>query len=139
MTKQEFEERVTRPVSEKEYKIVEKVYTWHPSISETDGKNQMVMLFETFGMDFIRGMEEAADWMMNLDKEEREIRAKLKEVEKRKRMVAMGNMQYERCNSGMMEEFQNTGSITEWEEKVSMFGSIYGTDTVLAVREAQGF
>lgn len=139
MTKQEFEERVTRSVSEKEYKIVEKVYTWHPSISETDGKNQIVMLFETFGMDFIRGMEEAADWMMNLDKEDREIRAKLKEVEKRKRMVAMGNMQYERCNSAMMEEFQNTGSITEWEEKVSMFGSIYGTDTVLAVREAQGF
>lgn len=139
MTKQEFEERVTRSVSEKEYKIVEKVYTWHPSISETDGKNQIVMLFETFGMDFIRGMEEAADWMMNLDKEDREIRAKLKEVEKRKRMVAMGNMQYERCNSAMMEEFQNTESITEWEEKVPMFGNIYGTDTVLAVREAQGF
>lgn len=74
MTKQEFEERTTRPVSEKEYKIIEKVYTWHPSISETDGKNQIAMLYETFGMDFIRGMEEAADWMINLDKEEREIR-----------------------------------------------------------------
>lgn len=54
-------------------------------------------------------------------------------------MVAMGNMQYERCNSAMMEEFQNASSINKWEEIVSTLGNIYGTDTVLAVREAQGF
>lgn len=37
MTKQEFEKRIGAEISQKDYSIVEHVYTWHPSISEVEG------------------------------------------------------------------------------------------------------
>ena len=41
MTKQEFEKRIGAEISQKDYSIVEHVYTWHPSISEVEGKKQI--------------------------------------------------------------------------------------------------
>lgn len=41
MTKQEFQKRIGAEISQKDYSIVEHVYTWHPSISEVEGKEQM--------------------------------------------------------------------------------------------------
>lgn len=38
MTKQEFEKRIGAEISQKDYSIVEHVYTWHPSISEVGGQ-----------------------------------------------------------------------------------------------------
>ena len=38
MTKQEFQKRIGAEISQKDYSIVEHVYTWHPSISEVEGK-----------------------------------------------------------------------------------------------------
>ena len=38
MTKQEFENMACATVTAEEYKIIEKVYTWHPAIRNTDGK-----------------------------------------------------------------------------------------------------
>lgn len=48
MTKQEFEKRIGAEISQKDYSIVEHVYTWHPSISEVEGKKQIAELYKSF-------------------------------------------------------------------------------------------
>lgn len=60
MTKQEFEKRIGAEISQKDYSIVEHVYTWHPSISEAEGKEQIAELYKSFGMPIIKNMMEAA-------------------------------------------------------------------------------
>lgn len=47
MTKQEFEKRIGAEISQKDYSIVEHVYTWHPSISEVEGKEQIAKLYKS--------------------------------------------------------------------------------------------
>ncbi|MFR8353410.1 MAG: hypothetical protein ACLVB1_12930 [Blautia obeum] len=54
MTKQEFQKRIGAEISQKDYSIVEHVYTWHPSISEVEGKEQIAELYKSFGMPIIR-------------------------------------------------------------------------------------
>lgn len=41
MQKQEFEERIERTVTDEQYKVIEEVYMWHPSIRNTSGKTTM--------------------------------------------------------------------------------------------------
>lgn len=40
MQKQEFEERIERTVTDEQYKVIEEVYMWHPSIRNTSGKKE---------------------------------------------------------------------------------------------------
>ena len=42
MQKQEFEERIERTVTDEQYKVIEEVYMWHPSIRNTSGKDEVV-------------------------------------------------------------------------------------------------
>ena len=56
MTKQEFQKRIGAEISQKDYSIVEHVYTWHPSISEVEGKEQIAELYKSFGMPIIKNM-----------------------------------------------------------------------------------
>lgn len=37
MQKQEFEERIERTVTDEQYKVIEEVYMWHPSIRFYEG------------------------------------------------------------------------------------------------------
>ncbi len=135
MNKNEFEERAKVTVTDQEYSIIDKVYTWHPSISNTEGKEQIVMLYKNFGMNFIQGMVEAADMMINLDREEREAIKKLDAIQRRKDMVTEGNLQYERCKSEMLEAFSSCDSAPEFERVVKAIGSNYDTDTVMQIRK----
>lgn len=41
MMKNEFEKFFGKTVGEEEYSTIEYVYTWHPAISETEGKAQI--------------------------------------------------------------------------------------------------
>lgn len=50
MTKQEFEERAGIKVSDSQYKKIETVYAFHPSIDEVAGKDQIAYLYKTFGI-----------------------------------------------------------------------------------------
>ena len=61
MTKQEFASRTSRPFTEEDYKIVEKVYTFHPCIDSDRGKDQIASLHETFGMRVILDMLPTAE------------------------------------------------------------------------------
>jgi hypothetical protein len=47
MTKQEFKSLTTREFTDKEYEAIETVYTFHPAISETEGKKQIASLYDT--------------------------------------------------------------------------------------------
>ena len=45
MQKQEFEERIERTVTDEQYKVIEEVYMWHPSIRNTSG-NRLCYCFD---------------------------------------------------------------------------------------------
>lgn len=67
MTQQEFKDQVLnaekvlgkkaqRTISEKDWKYIETVYTFHPSIDNVDGKRQIALLYVAGGMQVIRDM-----------------------------------------------------------------------------------
>lgn len=61
MTREEFENKLEERgvnvrmqcISNEEYALIEKVYQFHPSISETEGKNEIADLFCKFGIEII--------------------------------------------------------------------------------------
>lgn len=56
MQKQEFEERIERTVTDEQYKVIEEVYMWHPSILNTSGKDEVAELYKSFGMTIFHDM-----------------------------------------------------------------------------------
>ena len=69
MMKPEFEALIGKPVSDEEYSTIEYVYTWYPTISETEGKAQIAKLYTDFGMPLIEDMVERAGQMEKLETE----------------------------------------------------------------------
>lgn len=71
MMKAEFEEMIGKSVVDEEYKVIEAVYTWHPAINDTTGKDQMKTLYTQFGFGVIRGMLPVAEkWKSWTEREE---------------------------------------------------------------------
>lgn len=92
MTKEEFVERLpreTRAPSDDEYEMIEFVYTHHPSISATDGKNQIAMLYSTFGMRIITDMIETAKRAQEIEDERFKLRGRLLELEREAEALSM--------------------------------------------------
>ena len=77
MTRQEFEQRLGWSVSENEYRNIETVYTFHPSISETAGKDQITYLYKTFGMRIIEDMLPTAEQSKVLEEQIRDSKIRL--------------------------------------------------------------
>lgn len=50
MMKQEFENLIGKEVSDKDYEVIDRVYTFHPAISETEGKKQIADIYNAGGM-----------------------------------------------------------------------------------------
>ena len=67
MTKQEFEERIGGTVSASQYDLIEEVYTFHPSISNTNGKDEIATIYKMFGMRLIYDMLPTAREAKRLD------------------------------------------------------------------------
>jgi hypothetical protein len=67
MMKNEFEKLIGNPVSDEDYSTIEYVYTWYPTISETEGKAQIAKLYMDFGMPLIEDMVERAGKMEKLE------------------------------------------------------------------------
>ena len=53
MQKQEFEERIERTVTDEQYKVIEEVYMWHPSIRNTSGKKDLFVIDRKSGINTI--------------------------------------------------------------------------------------
>lgn len=90
MTKQEFMNKVAEVtpkekeipvVSDTDYALVERVYTFHPAISETEGKRQIAELYVNFGMVLIMDMLPRAEVMAKKESELREARAALSRIQ----------------------------------------------------------
>ena len=56
MMQSEFEEMLGEKVSASDYVIIDFVYTWHPTISNTRGKQQIVSLYKSGGMDLMKNL-----------------------------------------------------------------------------------
>ena len=75
MMKNEFEERlhditgISCSVSDKDYQLIEYIYTFHPSISDTEGKRQVAQLYNDFGIRIFMDMKPTADRNRQLDVE----------------------------------------------------------------------
>jgi hypothetical protein len=90
MNKQEFMEKVAEvtpkekqipEVPDREYSIIEKVYTFHPAISETEGKRQIAELYVNFGMVLIMDMLPRAEVMAKKERELSEAKAALNRIQ----------------------------------------------------------
>lgn len=77
MMKHEFEERVNATVTEEQYRVIEYVYNWHPSIDNGCGKEQIATIYKIGGMRLIRDMYNTAVEAEKFDLELREIRQEL--------------------------------------------------------------
>ena len=95
MMKQEFEERIGGEGRQSDYAIIEHVYTWHPAISNTEGKEQIATLYKMGGMCLIKDMEPTAKLMEELDAEKFEAENKLKEIRKKIEDVVCGRTERE--------------------------------------------
>ena len=91
MMKSEFEAKIadllvgdqTAPaVSDENYKIIEKVYNFHPSISETEGKKQIAYLYINFGMRVIRDMVPTAEKAEELEDRIRQARMQMETLQR---------------------------------------------------------
>lgn len=90
MTKEEFMNKVAEAtpkekkiavVSDTDYALIERVYTFHPAISETEGKRQIAELYVNFGMVLIMDMLPRAEVMAKKESELREARAALSRIQ----------------------------------------------------------
>ena len=94
MTREEFEDNLKNEymlskekiasISDEDYKKIEYVYTWHPSISNLDGKSQIAWIYVNFGMCVINDMFETASLNEDL---EHDLESAMREVEKIKKRL----------------------------------------------------
>lgn len=92
MTKAEFLDRVKAVlesenikdvkagISDNDYKSVEFVYTWHPAISEVNGKEQIARIYVDFGMSVISDMIPRSRLMRERETEFMRIQSSLNEL-----------------------------------------------------------
>lgn len=81
MQKKEFEEMVGNPVSDADYDVVGTVYQWHPSVSETSGKEEVAELYKSFGITVFLDMLPRAKKNRELSMEFGRLRAEMKRVQ----------------------------------------------------------
>lgn len=85
MQKHEFEERIERTVTDEQYKVIETVYMWHPSVRNTSGKDEVAELYKSFGMTIFHDMLPRAQKARELDellrKAQREVQRIQEEIE----------------------------------------------------------
>lgn len=90
MMKHEFEEKLGSQVTESEYKDIDFVYTFHPSISNTEGKTQIAQLYKIGGMRLIKDMLPTARKAQELDNKIMAANANLMRLKRQSEMLANG-------------------------------------------------
>lgn len=128
MMKDEFEKLIGKTVSDCDYSIIEKVYTWHPAIDEAKGKDQIATLYETVGMPLIKSMLEAANYAETLDRAMTQAQRQVEELRKRIIRVAKGDLVVEQCITEAKKLFETVNNSHEWDVAVSYLKKRYGAD-----------
>ena len=86
MMREEFDRKleeirgISSHISEEDYKLIEYIYTFHPCISETDGKRQVAGLYHEFGIRIFKDMLETANKNKELEVEIGRARHKLQNL-----------------------------------------------------------
>lgn len=80
MRKHEFEQRISQPISDEDYKLIEFVYQFHPVVRETSGKEEVAELYKSFGMAIFRDMKPRAEMAKELEEKIRTCRAELERL-----------------------------------------------------------
>lgn len=135
MMRDEFEKLIGKTVSDCDYSIIEKVYTWHPAIDEAEGKDQIATLYETGGMPLIKSMLEAANIMMNLEKERQEALRCLEKINSRIKVVTGGNLTEEQCRRDAVEMYDKSNSPEEWGYARMFLATKYGEELASEIIE----
>lgn len=92
MTDTEFLSRLpegVRKPTDDEFEVIQFVYDYHPSIHPSEGKNQIAMLYSTFGMRIIADMYATAKRAQELDDERRKLKLRLQEIMQEEEELAM--------------------------------------------------
>ena len=121
MNKAEFEQRVGKSVYKSEYEIIEKVYTWHPAISNTTGKDQIADLYTNFGMSVIRGMLPVAEKMIEIDDQKRKLKAQMSLLEQREQFLLDGDMVLENAISDVNNMYMRAETEEKFEEMMKAY------------------
>ena len=95
MMKHEFEEKLGSQVTEKEFKDIEFVYTFHPSVSNTGGKTQIVELYKLGGIRLIRDMIPTAKKAQELEEKIITANTDLMKLKRQREMLANGEEESE--------------------------------------------
>lgn len=130
MMKQEFEKLIGKEVSEEDYSLINRVYSFHPAISETEGKKQIADLYNAGGMGTIRSMLEAANIMLELERELSNARMILERVKTRIQNVKENGIEYEQCRRDMLAAFDRATSPQEWDFAKKLIADRYGSKLV---------
>ena len=92
MTDTEFLTRLpegTRKPNDNEFEKIQFVYDYHPSINPVNGKDQIAMLYSTFGMRIIMDMLDTAQQAELIESERRQLKNRLRELEREEEELAM--------------------------------------------------
>ena len=92
MTDTEFQNRLpegTRKPTESEFDTIQFVYNYHPAIHPSEGKDQIAMLYSTFGMRIIMDMLDTAQQAELIESERRQLKNRLRELEREEEELAM--------------------------------------------------
>lgn len=111
------------------------MYTWHPAINEVGGKDQIATLYETGGMPLIKSMLEAANIMMDLDKERRKAMRRMEEIRRRIETVASGDLTEEQCRRDAVGMFDKSNSPEEWGYARMFLATKYGEELASEIIE----
>lgn len=91
MQKREFEEMIEQPVSDAEYRVIETVYQWHPSVKEVSGKEEVAELYKSFGMAIFHDMLPRAEKNRGLEKQLRHAQAEVERIKAEMAELSHGN------------------------------------------------
>ena len=78
-----------RKPDDNEFEKIQFVYDYHPSINPVNGKDQIAMLYSTFGMRIIMDMLDTAQQAELIESERRQLKNRLRELEREEEELAM--------------------------------------------------
>lgn len=81
-------------ITDEEYAVIEKVYAWHPSISDADGKREIAYLYVNFGwvliVDMLRRAKAVEEKEDAITRVKRDYEASIKMLENEKERLIYG-------------------------------------------------
>ena len=93
MMKEEFESLIGNSISAEDYAVVERVYMFHPAISETAGKEEVSELYKKFGMAIFMDMLQRAEMAESLIWKIKQNRKRIAELEKQFNELKYGRIE----------------------------------------------